>query len=117
MRDLTTFELGWLSGILEGEGCFTTTGRRRPYVAVYVQSTDRDVVERAADMIEAGVQTSKHISEISVKPQYRTVVQGRKASEVMQAVRPHMGSRRAARIDELLGLYEAANGGRLELSS
>ena len=117
MRELSELELGWLAGLLEGEGCFTTTGRKRPYIAVCLQTTDADVIERAAEMIGVPVHRMRTTSPMSAKPQYRTQLQGRRAAELMRLVRPHMGLRRGGRIDELLGLYGAANGGRLELSS
>ena len=102
---MTDQELGWLAGVLEGEGCFTTTGKRRPYVAVYFVSTDKDVTERVAGLMDCSkVQTLKHTSDVSRKPQYRCVVQGKKARAVMESVLPLMGQRRSERINELLGL-------------
>ena len=47
-------ELAWLAGLLEGEGCFSmaNAGAHR-YPAVRVEMASRDVVERAARLLEA----------------------------------------------------------------
>lgn len=92
----------WLAGLLEGEGCFTTTGAKKSYVAVYLVSTDKDVVETASEIMDCKVQTLKRISSVSRKPQYRAVVQGDKARKIMRNVLPFMGHRRTVRITELL---------------
>lgn len=103
---MTENELHWLAGLLEGEGCFTTTGKAKCYPAVYMVSTDRDVVKRAAALMGCNVQILKHTSEISRKPQHRAVVQGTKAKALMEAVLPLMGTRRSERIRELLTTFK-----------
>lgn len=101
---MTDTERAWLAGLLEGEGCFTTTGKARAYGAVYLVSTDKDVVERAASLMDCNVHKLKHTSVVSVKSQYRAVVQGRKAGRVIEAVLPWLGARRAARAQEILNM-------------
>lgn len=56
IQALSELQIAWLSGILEGEGCFTIghTRARTPYPVIHLASTDRDVVEKVHAMVGAG---------------------------------------------------------------
>lgn len=103
---MTTEETAWLAGLLEGEGCFAVTSksRARPDVRVELKMTDRDVVLRAAALMGFG--PSRLRMNVSPYPRHKDthVVSARAedAVRVMLAVRPYMGARRGARIDECL---------------
>jgi hypothetical protein len=51
-RGMTSAELAWLSGIIEGEGSFVTAGRR--FGAVRAVMTDKDVIDRLAAVSGVG---------------------------------------------------------------
>lgn len=112
-------EIAWLAGLLEGEGCFLyskeASGRGR--IRVVVRMTDRDVVERAAALMGGpGTVTAfdprspggKRVSEYANPETWQTLYIFRAGSahaeRVMRMVRPYMGERRGAKIDELLAM-------------
>ena len=111
MQDTMPNSISWLAGILEGEGCFLISGRGRGSgtPVVQLQMTDGDVVERAAALMGARVlhrsgRTPAH------KDIWRANVYSDGAIDVMRAILPFMGERRAARISEILSWCEARPG-------
>lgn len=109
-------ETGWLAGLLEGEGSFVITAMNKPpsprTPRVSVAMTDKDVIEAAALLMGALSVTSKPVTDTPLgnprKPQWQANVSGHQAIEVMLRVRPHMGRRRGARIDEIVAEWFAA---------
>jgi hypothetical protein len=103
---LTDRDLGWLAGLLEGEGCFSLIHENNPSKStvpdVRVQMTDRDVVERAAELM-GGLKVHRLRKRGNQRlDSYVASTRGKRAKEIMELVRPLMGERRGARIDELL---------------
>jgi len=95
---MTPTEAAWLAGILEGEGYFKPSGRS-PEVSV--EMTDQDVIERAATLMGGCVKDRPIRGEH--RPAWRVRVYGPRAIAVMIEVLPHMGSRRSARILDVIG--------------
>lgn len=93
----------WLSGLLEGEGCFDL--HRRIYPRVRLAMTDRDVVGRVATLFGSSIRLT--LKPKPAAPTWHAEVQGARAVEVMRAVLPYMGSRRSGRIAEILSAYGA----------
>lgn len=95
------FELGWLAGIMEGEGSFYTIANRgRRYFRLSIESTDEDVITRVASLIGArcdGPLTRKDRPEN--KPRWRCSLLGKGAINVALALRPHMSRRRQTQIN------------------
>lgn len=89
----------WLAGLLEGEGTFDL--QRGKYPRVRVAMTDRDVVGRAATLLGARVRLS--MKPAPYQATWHAEVQGDKATAVMKAVLPFMGSRRSGKIASILG--------------
>lgn len=99
-------DLYWLAGLLEGEGCFSTTkwkGKLKTYVypRVDMTSTDRDVVVRAAALMGGQVR-AKRPQRAHYKVPYCVQIVSKQAAAIMREVLPHMGKRRSARIHQLL---------------
>jgi hypothetical protein len=110
---MTNIEIGWLAGILEGEGCFSaykilrrwetkkhgTRERRHVVPRITLRSTDHDVVETAARLMG-----SKVVGPFKTghKPVYTTDLTHSKAVEMMKFLKPHMHSRRVATIEKIL---------------
>lgn len=105
-------DLLWLSGFLEGEGCFTRvlgrSGKKEVWHAkVAVENTDEDVMQRVKQLIGAkmlGAYESKRYK--GAKKSYVAAVTGPKALALMLEVYPYMGSRRKDRILKLLSAWE-----------
>lgn len=102
------FETGWVAALLEGEGTFSAAHMNKPpspkTPRVGLAMTDADVVQRYAGLIGKRV-TSKPVKPTALgnprKPQWQVSVYGAGAIALMSYLAPHMGHRRAARIEEL----------------
>ncbi|GAB3763755.1 LAGLIDADG family homing endonuclease [Microlunatus parietis] len=106
----TSEEIAWLAGILEGEGSFYLQRDRGIYLypRVVVSMTDEDVIQRVADLFGA------KIYKVPVSPRYparkqqwRAVATGQRAVRLMKEIRPLMGKRRGAKIDEIIAYWES----------
>ena len=101
-RPLSSQDIHWLAGLLEGEGCFTVHGNKRwghsHNPVVDLGMTDEDVVRRAQSLIGGNVykMASRKL------PIYRLRMTGAKAVAVMMTVYALMGARRQARIKGLI---------------
>ena len=98
-------DLIWLAGLMEGEGWFGSRPNGTPRVSI--EATDRDVVGRAAMLMEGKVRARMPRNARS-RPTYVCEVSGDRAAEVMQALLPHMGARRSSKIMEILYGYGRA---------
>lgn len=94
-------DLAWLAGLLEGEGSFTHNGTTP---TVSVSMTDKDVIERAAKLMNSRVDFVA-IRGLMTKPQYRTMLHGIAAVELLIQLRPQLGKRRGEKVDELIADY------------
>lgn len=92
-------ELLWLSGLLEGEGCFDL--HRGKYPRIRLGMTDRDVVGRAATLLGGRVRLS--LRGAPEQAMWHVEISGRKADAVMRMILPFMGARRSAKIAAILG--------------
>lgn len=104
--NLSDTEVAWLAGLLEGEGCFlierSRSARGRDKVRLALRMTDKDVIERAACLMQREVIEVEVSKNPLHKDTFRVRLNGVAALEVMRLVRPHMGQRRGAKIDEIL---------------
>lgn len=97
---LSDFELGWLCGLLEGEGYFGFGSRTR---VVEITMTDEDAVNRAAVLFEKitgkefSVITRKEVRSNRKQP-YRLLASGDQAIVIMRLIVKHMSVRRRKRI-------------------
>lgn len=98
----TRDDIIWLAGLLEGEGSFDA--HRGKYPRIRLGMTDRDVVGRAASLMDAKVRLALHPAPN--KPTWHTEISGTRAAEILQLILPHMGSRRSGRIAEVLATYK-----------
>jgi hypothetical protein len=100
-------DVAWLAGLLEGEGHFGMSsgrpGQRYPRIAL--KMTDEDIISRVAELWGRSYYVAHDSSRPSTyKTQYRTEIKGNDARDIMRAVLPHLGKRRAERVAELLAL-------------
>jgi hypothetical protein len=97
-------DITWAAGLFEGEGCLTISGRKYPHARVYLRSTDEDVVRRFAAIIKVGqVRVDDSQQKYGYKRQWEWYT-GKMDSvvTVIELLRPHLGTRRSARAQELL---------------
>ena len=106
--------IAWIAGLLEGEGMFRWNVHKKqpgcPYLKL--EMTDRDVVERAAKILDPeghykiGASTRTRGGKV-FKTCYRLQMYGAHAVRVMKMIRSFMGDRRGQKIDETLAMWRA----------
>jgi hypothetical protein len=106
-------DLLWLAGLLEGEGSFDA--HRGKYPRIRLAMTDRDVVGRAASLMDSKIRLSLHPAP--AKPTWHTELSGARAAAVMSLILPHMGSRRSGKIAEVLSVAHFRSPAELTSSS
>jgi hypothetical protein len=95
-------ESSWLAGLLEGEGSFLRPVPSSPKCpAVRLEMCDRDVVERAARLLQRAVTPAK-ARGTGHRPSYVTVIKGRPAIRLMIELAPLMSAVRRAQIRRAL---------------
>lgn len=92
----------WLAGLLEGEGTFDS--HRGKYPRIRLAMTDRDIVGRAASLMDSTIRLSLH--QAPAKPTWHTELSGEKAAAIMRLILPHMGARRSGKIAQVLAVHE-----------
>jgi hypothetical protein len=117
---MTERELGWLAGIMEGEGSFilTNNGRREEEMAMLVVAmTDEDVVRRVHALTGCGRVNGPYMGPGRRKPIYRWRIRNR--DDVMYLVKlvlPMLGNRRRKQAQRLLD-WDAASYRRYAIGS
>jgi hypothetical protein len=106
---MTADEFAWLTGLLEGEGCFCYD--LSP--GIKVGMTDKDVIVRVARLlgnkkVKGPCKNSGSTPEALYKDVYYTEVWSGPAIDIMKAVLPHMGDRRSSKIREIISEWERA---------
>jgi LAGLIDADG-like domain len=109
MEDLV---LGWIAGLLEGEGCFHLERGRYPRISL--QMADEDVVRRLAELTGmGGVRGPYYPSGRDHKPIWRWLVCDRTHVEtLLRLIQPLMGTRRQAKIEQCLNFSPKPRGPR-----
>ena len=106
MKLLKPEEWAWIAGIIEGEGCFSTT-TKNPHPIFNLQMVDEDIVKRFADLL--GVKYAHRVSKNDKhKDVYQVAVRRRQFIEwLVQNIYPWMGIRRRAKLDECIAFYQS----------
>lgn len=114
-------EVAWVAGLLEGEGCFFITWSQTrvgeyPRMQLRCCMTDEDIVRKLYSMVGGKVSgpiQKKKVSADGQLPKLQWLwVMGRRngAEDLMKRIRPYMGTRRGAKIDEILAAGKAYPG-------
>jgi hypothetical protein len=111
---VTTLDIAWLAGLLEGEACFMTGNRvvkDRLYKRIYIQlvMTDRDIIERAAGLLGTAAKPMPW-RPLSTKDTWRAYLCGDRAAGWMMTIYTLMGERRQQKIRECLAVWRASPG-------
>lgn len=92
----------WLAGLCEGEATFDL--HRGKYPRIRLAMTDRDVVGRAASLMDTKLRLSLH--RAPAQPTWHSEISGERAAQIMTELLPYMGTRRSGKIAEVLARYE-----------
>ena len=106
---MTDIDASWLAGLLEGEGYFQITKPRHHHptqVVIRLSMTDKDVVERAAKLLN-NVPINEKAKTTERKTIYAISLTKRdEVEKVLLQILPYMGSRRTQRINECLKVIQ-----------
>lgn len=106
---MTSDELAWVAGLLEGEGCFSIKQRS---ISISCNMTDEDTIAQLHELTEHGRMRGP-TTRPNRKPIWGWDMSRRvDVVNLLVALRPYMGIRRTARIDEMLDWNEANPLGR-----
>jgi intein/homing endonuclease len=102
---ITSLEIAWLAGLIEGEGCILLARSNNRTPALEIGMTDEDVIERVAKLFKRihYVQTN---SDKSKKIAYKTTIYGKDAIQWMFTLYPLLGKRRQAKIKEVVKVWK-----------
>lgn len=98
---ISTKDLYWIAGILEGEGSFTVAAKIKPRITLNM--TDKDIVERVRNILDQNQVVHKYYpkGQIGYKPIYNIDMTGPKAAGWMLTLFSIMGKRRQTRIKDI----------------
>lgn len=102
----TTKDIIWLSGILEGEGCFSKCGNK---ITIQLQMTDKDTVQKAYKIFNSGGSITPYFGN-KVKQNktiYCITIRGDRAAMWMMTLYSLMGERRKEKIKSLLSFWKS----------
>lgn len=114
MRSLSDLELGWVAGLLEGEGSFTLgtlSNRKREQGARQLQitcaMTDLDTIEKLANTVGAGNISIGKRKKAEGRENHKEIfvwalTKRNQVVPLLEQLKPLMGERRQRKIQELL---------------
>jgi hypothetical protein len=112
-NNLTELEIGWIAGLLEGEGCFilvphkSTTGEVYYEYRICCNMTDYDVIEKLQGLLGGKMSGPIPSKTANRKPVTRWQITKREeVKEICVMLFPHMGKRRSHKIADLLKTME-----------
>lgn len=109
---MSPMDIGWLAGIIEGEGSFDVPAKPNATTAarIVVTMTDKDIIDRLYEITGTG--TIQHIDmsklDPKFKPQFRWCVSARAdVVRVLLAILPLLGERRHRRAGDVAAYVHA----------
>lgn len=116
---ISTAQIHWIAGLLEGEGTFTKTTPASQTlgscsIRVGFSSTDQDVTLKLANLLGFGSihRITPKTNRWSSREQFRWETAGIRAAGLMMTVYTLMGKRRQEKIRELLAYYRSTGARR-----
>lgn len=108
---MTTADLHWLAGLLEGEACFSLSGGKANSARIALSMTDGDIVRRAAAILGTGVKGPVQPKQptkggLPRKPVYSAAVYGHRAAGWLMTLWPLLGERRRATAEITLAKWK-----------
>ncbi len=112
---ISSTELHWLAGILEGEGSFYVgkTPNGAPRIRIQCIMTDEDIIRRMHQITGIGNVTFKKQNNPKWADTWCwSVTYSEDVATLAQTLKPLMGQRRNLQIDKLLKTHETMSGNR-----
>lgn len=105
MPAITTKEIAWLAGLLEGEGYFCISGSR---LMIAVRMTDRDIITKVANLFGSQVQFKRKATS-TYKSVWCAEAYGDRAISWAMTLYSLMGERRKKKIIEMIKVWTDRN--------
>ena len=106
--ELSDFDLGWLIGMLEGEGCVNShINKKSGYLctSLSIASTDKDVVDRLNKLFPGAARNYKREYDNHYKTQYLWSINKRKdIRTISQTVIPFLSERRKLQFGKVINM-------------
>ena len=103
MKNEIINNIQWLAGLLEGEGCFMVGSSGR--LTVNLTMTDLDVVEKFQGIVGVGSVYVEALRENRKQAYTWRIGNRREVKSLIEALQPHMGVRRSAKIQCMLDWF------------
>lgn len=100
---ISMLELGWIAGLLEGEGCFQH--RRNGDLLIQVVMTDGDIIGRLKTLLGFGTLRQSRLPSGKIGFRWTSTHQANTAG-LMMTLLPLMGARRGDKIRECLNRWK-----------
>jgi hypothetical protein len=131
MLDLTEPQIAWIAGLLEGEGYFGIDQRSSKRYAnskspaspfIKIAMVDEDVIARLSTYLDKPCYLPTRLTGKGKQVYQLHIGEKQKVLWLLQRIRPYMGERRGAKVDECLSLLHeweewVEKGGRSEQAS
>ena len=106
MKSLKLHEWAWVAGLIEGEGCFSTT-KKHPNPCFQIQMKDEDVIAKLAEMLGTKY-TKRPPRNERCQPMYQIMVRRQNFCEwLITGIYRWMGERRQAKLNECIAYYQS----------
>jgi len=103
---LTDLQLGWIVGLIEGEGCIQLRKPARPNVTV--ASTDADVIEKLLILTGIGTtRTAKRKTKRNKQVYVWNVTKRDDAGRLLELILPHLCKRRNAKASKTISAWKS----------
>jgi hypothetical protein len=112
MLNLSSIDLGWVAGFLEGEGYFS----KGSSISVQASQVQLEPLERLQKLLGGSIHKYSHKGKPTHNDFYKWGVHGMTAEEVMKLLFPLMSPKRQKVIAETLYFYSALPGVNLKKS-
>ena len=103
---ISALQIGWLAGIIEGEGCIVIPNKPGKSLQVAIGMNDKDVVNQVAKLFGSNLRGPYKKKVVRHKPSWAVSAQGKRAAGILMTVYALMGKRRKAAIRKGLSLWK-----------
>jgi hypothetical protein len=113
MLDLTETQIAWIAGLLEGEGYFGIDKRSEKRYAnsqapaspfIKIAMVDEDIIARLSSYLDKPYYLPTRLTNKGKQVYQLHIGEKEKVLWLLQRIRPYMGERRGAKVDECLSL-------------
>ena len=112
---ITTNQIYWIAGLLEGEGCFGLSYDNK-YPNIKVGMVDLDTIEKARDIMCKSAKIIHEKRKQEWKDYFKFGIHGTKAIEWMMTLYPLMSNRRKNKIKQCLVGWKSQKMDRLPIA-